>query len=114
ILEPSVGDGGFISGLASAPWADRIHSITAIELLDTEAAKAREALASAQMRGGVIEADFVDWSLHAEPRYHVAVGNPPFVRFQFVADEVREATGRLGEKLGLVFGGVSNLWLPVL
>jgi adenine-specific DNA-methyltransferase len=114
VLEPAAGDGGFIRGLAATEPAGRIRAITAIELLDTEAAKARESLAVANIPGSIVEGDFVDWSLRTTTRYDAALGNPPFVRFQFVSDEVREATRRLGEQLGLVFGGVSNLWLPVL
>ena len=44
----------------------------------------------------------------------MAVGNPPFVRFQFVDDRDRSAATQLAEKLGVSFHGVSNLWIPVL
>lgn len=113
VLEPAVGDGAFIRGLAATRFLRRVRSITAIELLEPEAAKAREALAAAAAPGKVIEGDFVGWSLRAARRYHAALGNPPFVRFQFVPGAMRHAAIELGQQLGLVFRGVSNLWLPV-
>ena len=43
----------------------------------------------------------------------MAVGNPPFVRFQFVDDADKASLDRLALRLGTSFGGVSNLWIPV-
>jgi hypothetical protein len=42
------------------------------------------------------------------------LGNPPFVRYQFISKRDRAAILRLGARLRVEFAGVSNLWIPVL
>ncbi|MGQ0824219.1 MAG: Eco57I restriction-modification methylase domain-containing protein [Actinomycetota bacterium] len=56
----------------------------------------------------------IRWAATTDAAFDVAVGNPPFVRFQFVSDDDRRSMRRLEERLTLSFAGVSNLWLPVL
>src|SRR5262249_58208966 len=46
-------------------------------------------------------------------RYDVAVGNPPFVRFQFLTMEDRQAAAEVARERGVALRGVSNLWIPV-
>jgi adenine-specific DNA-methyltransferase len=114
VLEPSAGDGAFIAGLAGHALRDRVSWVTAIEVLDSEAAACRATLETARFGGEVLVESALAWSDRAREPYDVAVGNPPFVRFQFVGDEERACAGRLADRLGLAFKGVSNLWLPVL
>jgi adenine-specific DNA-methyltransferase len=110
ILEPSAGDGAFVRGLAAR--ADRLRSITAVELVASEAAKVRDVLDAARLPGTVITSSFVPWAATQNEEFDAAVGNPPFVRFQFV-DEDPAQIALLGERLGVSFRGVSNLWLPI-
>jgi adenine-specific DNA-methyltransferase len=110
ILEPSAGDGAFIRGLAAR--ADRVRSITAVELVASESAKVRDLLAGARLPGTVLTSSFVPWAVTQNEEFDAAVGNPPFVRFQFV-DEDPAQMALLGERLGVSFRGVSNLWLPI-
>lgn len=115
ILEPSAGDGAFIAGLASHPLAERVSSITAIELLAREAATCRARLSSAKVPGEVVNSSVLKWASAGERGpYDAAVGNPPFVRFQFVDPAERGHADRLAHRLGIELRGVSNLWLPVL
>lgn len=75
--------------------------------------KAAHALDEAGMDGRVVNGSALD--PHCVTDGHdVAVGNPPFVRFQFVSQADREGAERLGQRIGLPFAGVSNLWIPVL
>lgn len=110
VLEPAVGDGAFIEGLASR--ARRVASVTGVEVVPTEADKARRRLDSAHISGTVIASSFVPWAVEHVGEFDAAVGNPPFVRFQFV-DEDPEELAKLGEELGVSFRGVSNLWIPI-
>lgn len=113
VLEPSVGDGGFIRGLARHPQGEHVGSVVAVELIPEEAAKASQALSDAGLRGRVATGSVLDPS-QLGPANDVAVGNPPFVRFQFVSDEDRAHIEGLGRRIGVPFKGVSNLWIPVL
>lgn len=114
-LEPSAGDGAFLRGiLADRTLSDRISEVLAIEPVETEAEKCRRTLGGSSL-GGAVEIDSaVAWGARADAWYEIAIGNPPFVRYQFVGKEDKGQIGRLGDRLGLSFAGVSNLWIPVL
>src|SRR5690606_21076965 len=75
--------------------------------------KAREALIGAEFEGRVITSSFLEPSAAAEA-FDAAVGNPPFVRFQFVTEHDRQHIDALGRHLEVPFKGVSNLWIPIL
>lgn len=45
--------------------------------------------------------------------FDAAVGNPPFVRYQFLNDQDIEDIQILGLRIGIPFRGVSNLWIPL-
>jgi adenine-specific DNA methylase len=112
LLEPSAGDGGFIRGLTRHAVGSLVDEVTAVEVMPAEAAQARLTLASSGLRGKVVTGSAL--ALLSDSALHdVAVGNPPFVRFQFVSDADRAHTDRLGHRIGVSFGGVSNLWIPV-
>jgi adenine-specific DNA-methyltransferase len=115
LLEPSVGDGAFLRGLAGTHLHGRVGEAIGLEVLDIEAEKARHSLRLSAIAGEVLAASAIEWTLEeAHGEFDLAVGNPPFVRFQFVESRDRRAADRLGEKLGLSFRGVSNLWIPLL
>lgn len=113
-LEPSAGDGAFVRALGSPEWHRRVAEVTAIEPFEIEAEKCRRALAEARLRGAVMTASAISWAVESRDVCDAAVGNPPFVRYQFIPASDRTAILDLGAKLGIKFGGVSNLWIPVL
>lgn len=115
LVEPSAGDGAFVRGLArSTSLRARVSGIVGVELLDIEAEKARRSLAQTDIAGEIRHGSAVAWSAASAERFDVAVGNPPFVRYQFVSREDREAALALAARLGIDLAGVSNLWIPVL
>jgi adenine-specific DNA-methyltransferase len=115
LLEPSIGDGAFVRGLNGTPLQGRIGQILGLEVLDIEAEKARQALRSSSLDGEVRIASAIQWAAEeTDGLFDVAVGNPPFVRFQFVERRDRAAIDDLAGRLELSFRGVSNLWIPLL
>ncbi len=113
VLEPSVGDGSFLRGLSRHVLAGHVEAVTAVELVPEEAVKAARVLSESGFRGRVIAASVLDPT--SVPEIHdVAVGNPPFLRFQFVSDSDRQHIDEFGKRLGVPLKGVSNLWIPVL
>ena len=114
MLEPSAGDGAFIRGLRGHQLANRVKWTTAVEIVKSEAAACAATLSSADLGGEVINDSVLAWALNNQDLYDIAVGNPPFVRFQFVDERERLLTDALGAKVNAEFRGVSNLWLPVL
>jgi adenine-specific DNA-methyltransferase len=113
LLEPSAGDGQFIRGLGAHPIGDRVSRVMAVELLPDEAAKAEEARLATSIPGRVVAASFLSEACRDLGQFDVAVGNPPFVRFQFVSPEDRVGIEYLARDHGIYLAGVSNLWIPV-
>lgn len=114
ILEPTAGDGAFIRGLAASSIANRVGFVEAVELLPSEAARAQEALAVLGVAGEVRAESFLAWPAHGRGDFDAAIGNPPFVRFQFLSEDDKAVLPSLGLRLGVSFRGVSNLWIPIL
>jgi adenine-specific DNA-methyltransferase len=114
VLEPSAGDGAFVRGLRRSPLRAAVAAVIAIEPMEIEAEKARRALAESGLAGQVAAASAIAWAASTDEACDLAVGNPPFVRYQFVSAADRAAALRLGERLGMRVAGVANLWIPVL
>ncbi|RHA40991.1 DNA methyltransferase family protein [Cellulomonas rhizosphaerae] len=114
LLEPSAGDGAFVRLLGSHPLRDRVASVTAIELVSEEAAACAQALRASELAGETINASVLEWLNDAPREFDAAVGNPPFVRFQFVRPEDRTAAAEVHARAGVPMAGVSNLWIPIL
>lgn len=113
LLEPSAGDGAFVRGLRSAKLRHQIGDVTAIELVADEAHKCRQVLDEDDIRNSVHAGSFLTWLSETHDEFDAAVGNPPFLRYQFVDPQDKVPIDLLGQKLGLSFAGVSNLWIPV-
>lgn len=114
-LEPSAGDGAFVEGLAAfTALSDRISEVVAVEPNELEARKCQGAIAQTSLAGAVEIESAVRWGARSDARFDAAVGNPPFLRYQFVSKSDKANIARLGKRLGVSFAGVSNLWIPVL
>lgn len=112
-LEPSAGDGAFVRGLAADPLYERVESLLAVELIDGEAAACEQSGRQAPFNVEVRRGSFLDSGLAPESGFDAAVGNPPFVRFQFVEDTERRYAADVAETMGVTLKGVSNLWIPI-
>ncbi|WP_373312515.1 Eco57I restriction-modification methylase domain-containing protein [Streptomyces albogriseolus] len=114
LLEPSAGDGAFIRGLEAHPLRGRVGSLAAVELVPSEAQRCSQAGDAASFPVVVRQGSFLDPDLVPEEDYDGAIGNPPFVRFQFVSDLERSYADRVAMQMGVPLRGVSNLWIPIL
>jgi adenine-specific DNA-methyltransferase len=114
LLEPSAGDGAFLHGLARSRLRGAVTGVTALEPMEIEAEKARRALAAGGLPGTVLAESALIWAAGTGEEFDAVVGNPPFVRYQFVARRDREAAEALAGRLGIRLAGVSNLWIPVI
>lgn len=100
-LDPACGDGRFIACHANAVGIeqDAIAAHAAIE-------KAPWAL--------VHEGDFFTWAAATQERFAATGGNPPFIRYQSFAGEVRERAISLCQHHGADFSGLASSWAPFL
>lgn len=114
VLEPSVGDGAFVTGLAESVLGASVETVLGLEIDPREAVRASSVLERSGLSGRILEASAISWAADTSETFDVAVGNPPFVRFQFLRSRDKAALIPLGKRVGISFGGVGNLWIPVL
>jgi adenine-specific DNA methylase len=111
ILEPSCGDGVFFSAINSVEGLDQAE-ILGFELNQVEAAKSRKRLGN----GVVKSQDFLGWALtqldDPTARFDAVIGNPPFVRYQYLPTEFQERSAQIFERLDCGFTKHTNAWVP--
>jgi len=118
IVEPSCGEGVFLRSIADKIHDSNIH-VNAYELFDTEAQKSREAAAECGLiNADVHEGDFLEWAnialLEGQQLFDGVVGNPPFIRYQFLEKQFQINTERVFHTLGLKFTKHTNAWVPFI
>lgn len=114
ILEPSCGDGAFLKGLSNHRLKKSVAKFTGVELMKVEAQKCREAARSAPFDTCIRNENTLEWVSCTNEMFDAVVGNPPFVRYQFVPKSYLKPIEVLGRNIGVAFRGVSNLWIPML
>ena len=114
VLEPTIGDGAFLRGLATHRLGASVGTFVGIELIREEAEKCIDLAEGLPFTTSIIMGSALEWASHANDQFDVVVGNPPFVRYQFISPGDLRHAKMVGDRLQLSFRGVSNLWIPVL
>ena len=114
VLEPSCGDGVFFDALSKA--GINGVRVTAFELEASEAEKARERACRLSVDAEVINRDFLGWSLgelhRGGSRFDAVIGNPPFVRYQYLPEKFQRLAEKVFSCLGCRFTKHTNAWVP--
>ena len=118
ILEPSCGDGVFIQAVANND-CDASIELSCFELFDTEASKALERCKLNNLENATVtEGDFLVWANEQLKKqqsiFDVVLGNPPFIRYQFLEKNFQEQAQLVFEQLDLKFTKHTNAWVPFL
>lgn len=117
VLEPSCGDGSFLSAItkrfsAFGATAEQIRkNVIGVELDSAEAEK------SAQYGTTVVCKDFFTYyqeNIEEQAQFDAIVGNPPFIRYQHFTEEYRKIAFALMNKHGFHPNRLTNIWLPFL
>ncbi len=115
LLEPSCGDGVFLRALSDLA-AQSVKCVTGFEIEKAEAAKASytaQSLRSTDVE--IFSRDFLSWSLmqlSRAPIFDAVVGNPPFIRYQYLDDTLQEVSQRIFRLFSLPFTKHTNAWVP--
>lgn len=114
VLEPSCGDGVFFDKIA-------LHledpTITGFEVDGREAAKAfQRAKASCLRNINIHPNDFLGWAIDAlrdhGSRFDAVLGNPPFIRYQYLPPLFQARAESLFNEIGCKFTRHTNAWVP--
>jgi adenine-specific DNA-methyltransferase len=114
ILEPACGDGVFFDVLGRFK-PSGVRAVTGCEVNPQEAQQAHERgrrLGLAHF--AVHNCDFLQWALPrlASPLFDGVLGNPPFIRYQYLNRRQQERAGQIFGALGLSFTRHTNAWVP--
>lgn len=116
VLEPSCGEAQFLieaarhaSDLDRAP-SGRSITLVGCELHGETARAARRRALSEGVSCTVRVGDF----LCEEPRaaFDAVIGNPPYVRFQKITADQREAIDAIARRSGVAVSALTSLWMP--
>lgn len=118
VLEPSCGDGAFFGALREAGAKSNL-AITGIEFDPKEAAKARQTAGDVGLKNTkVMSADFLGWALDNStfdvPIFDAVLGNPPFIRYQYLPAEFQKRAEQIFDDLQLPFTKHTNAWVPFI
>ena len=111
VVEPSCGDGSFVRAAVATLGAK--GSVTAVEVVPDELERARQSIghvhSDVQWRCGSFF-EFAQPLLEGD-RFDVAVGNPPFIRFQYFDRRERDRAFGLLRQFGYRPNGLANAWV---
>jgi len=106
ILEPSCGNGVFLRQLMleKLPY----ESITAIEI-DSLEAKRTSTIPLKNKK--ILNTDFYYYCSNSNDKYDLIIGNPPYIRYQYLSSEQHELAKNIYKKANLEYTKLSNSWV---
>lgn len=115
ILEPGCGNGVFIESIAHSKHL-KLKSLVGLEIEANEAEKAREkshALKHTDVQ--IYTKEFLAWTLvniFNPPMFDGVLGNPPFIRYQYLEDKIQKRAQKIFSLFNLKFTKHTNAWVP--
>lgn len=116
LLEPSCGDGIFVQALSEVGFPPAL-SFTGFEILGKEVAKARNRCRrEPRLTSSIHAQDFLGWAINqmeaGQPKFDAVVGNPPFIRYQYLPEASQHKAEAIFTLLHLPFTKHTNAWVP--
>jgi adenine-specific DNA-methyltransferase len=113
VLEPSCGDGAFLESLKAHE--GEFDQCLAIELDTVESQLASDRVRECRTIN-VVNNDFFnefEWKLRGQ-RYDLIIGNPPYIRYQYLTPEQRNAQSNILVNNGMKSNKLINAWVSFL
>lgn len=104
VLEPSAGDGRFLSLLRSKA----VH-IEAIEVFEEKAKQIHQTYGDSNVE--IKNRNFLDYVLETHEKYSLIIGNPPYINLKRMEKEDIEKAKKMCEQENLPKGTMQNMWL---
>ena len=115
VLEPSCGDGVFLDSLAQMDMLGRVNALTAVEIEPDEAEKVRTSY-QGHNNVQVFTEDFFKYygRVLGKEQYDLILGNPPYIRYQYLTEEQREMQSNILVSHGMKANKLINAWVAFL
>ena len=113
ILEPSCGDGVFLDCLQTENFLN--HRVVAVEIEADEADKVKARYDDAP-NVSVLNRDFFEFydEFHGRQWFDLILGNPPYIRYQYLTEKQREIQSQLLVSHGMKSNKLINAWVGFL
>lgn len=112
ILEPSCGDGVFLRSIKKI--LDNrnynMEKIEAVEYIEEEANKSKKILENVD-NAVVINDDFYNFYINCKDKYNLIIGNPPYIRYQYLTAFQREKQAQVLIKNKMKSNKLINSWV---
>lgn len=113
ILEPSCGDGVFLESIKENIDISKIKRVDAIEIESIESQKVIDKKLGKKFN--VINNDFLDYyHLNHEKKYNLILGNPPYIRYQYLSEKQRQIQSEILVNSGMKSNKLINSWVCFL
>lgn len=116
VLEPSCGDGVFLDSLRQLNLIEKIETIDAVEIEPDEAEKVRRNYYNCQ-NVHVLNEDFFEFysrMVDTQTQYDLILGNPPYIRYQYLTETQRELQSSILTSHGMKANKLINAWVAFL
>ena len=116
VLEPSCGDGVFLDSLRQLNLIEQIGTIDAVEIEPDEAEKVQRNYRNYQ-NVHVLNEDFFEFysrMVDAQTQYDLILGNPPYIRYQYLTETQRELQSDILTSHGMKANKLINAWVAFL
>ena len=115
VLEPSCGDGVFLDSIAQLGIIDHIDSITAVEI-EPDAVEKVRATYRCNNHVQIFNEDFFEFYTRVlnKEHYDLILGNPPYIRYQYLAESQRELQSKILISHGMKANKLINAWVAFL
>jgi len=116
VLEPSCGDGVFLDSLKQLGMIDQIASFDAVEIEPDEAKKVQNNYCD-HHNVHVLNEDFFEFysrMINNKKQYDLILGNPPYIRYQYLTETQRELQSKILTSHGMKANKLINAWVAFL
>ncbi len=116
VLEPSCGDGVFIDSLRQLGLINQIVSVDAVEIEPDEALKVQNSYSNYN-NIHVLNEDFFEFysrMINSKKQYDLILGNPPYIRYQYLTETQRELQSKILTSHGMKANKLINAWVAFL
>lgn len=112
VMEPSCGDGVFVEGLIKTDFINQLKKVTAIEIEPEEAGILKEKMKSYSSIE-ILNCDFFEYyqNNYKKQKYDLILGNPPYIRYQYLEEIQREAMSQILTSHGMKANKLVNTWV---